>query len=238
MISSTYSLIKKLTILTSIEMNKKEKYIKSTIEDQRKEYSQLAYSIVLIFRKIYYDLRVLEGDKSKSYNTLSKIALKELIDINIRRYFKLTKDQLSNDFRIDLNSDLKNFALASGNKLSNMDMENMLHYVDDINLINNTNSISKKDLYDIWGANIYFSKEGDVSIIRFVFDNLSKPLPDQSANEEFGLDSIKKFTEIYKNYFNKKQIDFLIKEGNSLKAGFSKDGFIYNLVSMVRYYPY
>lgn len=247
-----------LTILRSTEMNKQEEEIKQTIYYQTERSASIASKLIRTFRKIYFD--IMRNSKDKNFNVLSKPAYKLLIDLNMVRFNMLdatVKDpSLVNEFtdtitigdqqapdvskeEINVAREIKLFSKSCGNNLSNEDVENMLHYIDNIEDLRNNETLSKRDIYDIWGTNMFFSKENPQNIMLEVFMSFNKEIEYQDeANGDFGCDLLKRFFEFYKDYFTKEEIEFAVKEGSMLKNNFSKEVFIQMVCSLSRYHQY
>lgn len=243
--------IKTISILNSTEMNRNDSIIKKAIQKQIHYSAKLSNSIINNFRKIYFDLK---SESDKNFNSIHKKALIPLVDINLQRFKKgscinnqsqnYTKyNTISNNYEknveIKLNSELSKFTQACGNNMNNKEIENMLYYIDDIIKVEERGSLNNRNFYDIWGANMFFAKEGNFNIMLYVlnrFDEINSHTKEN--NEIFGKESLQMFFDYYGDYFTKEEIDFANKEAKLLKLGFTKNVFIQTICTMAKYYPY
>ena len=229
---TTYSSIRQLSILTSCEMNKKKEIINKTLKAQMVTSAEMSNKIILNFRKIYFDIKINQNDE-KSFNSLNRVSIKQLMDVNLMRYFNIEKD-LDNNSYVNL-EDIKKFAISCGNKLNNEEIENMLYYIENTQGLKEHKALNKRDFYDIIGANMNFSKESNINILYYVFNSYfqNRKLTENS----FTQDELKQFFNFYREYFTKWQVDFVLKEASLIK-NISIDSFIMILLSLSKYYAY
>lgn len=188
----------------------------------------------------------------QNFNVLTKAALKQMIDLSIIRFKFIdfndnnnTNDNNHIDNKLDSNKislgeELRYFLKSCGaSNVTDKEIEFMIHLVEDFQSVKTNKMLSSRDFYDIWGANIHFTKIGTEELMRVVIDtflheNKGKMKENKSnnnssnsnVNKEFGLEGLKKMLDWYSEYFVKEDKDFIIREAEYLKPGFSQDTFI------------
>lgn len=243
----THTSIKTLSILNCTEMNKNDENLKEVIKIQTAESTLLARKVCNTFRKIHFDLKI---KSDRNFNSLNKAALKSLVDVTISRFNCILEDKdkkeellasesvKKDDFCIEI-SELKQYCASTGNVMKNYDLEYILHFVDNFESLGTKGYLSRRDIYDIWGANIYYAKENQQAIMLEVFKRFDEEINYQEeANGEYGQELLKKFLNWYKEYFTKEELQFIMKQAGYLRSGFTKEIFVFQITTLCRHHPY
>ena len=254
MITYTYLIsinLKYFTIFSSSEMNRKDKIIKKVINDQLAESAEKAESLFINFKKLYFDIALNISAQNKvkgiqSFNTLNRPILSQLVEAQLYRFITTKKDwknKINNTeaLYVDINDDLKTFLESCGNKLSNEEIEFLIHLVGNFDEENNK-VLTLIQFQDIWGSIIHFSKKQPREILNFVFEKYfeEKLVDVYSPSMVINTNKISDFFKWYKDYFSQENVEFAIKEciyiSNNTKE-FTLDNFISSITLARRYHP-
>ena len=253
-------------------MNRDEKLIKKVIVSQLKNSQDISESIYSSFKRLYYDMRVNEKNTDVireifplDYKEIgiSKSCFKDLLEMNFRRFNNIEKYILINgtqhlirtkieEYPMNLDN-LKSFLQTTcGINLSNEELEHMLHFLEK-DLINESYSITSKEIYELLIANTFFSNYLPQTIIFYVYDRYEKELERMESSQigltnegshnaksilYINLSKIRKFFEFYKNYFTDNEINFIENECSMLEQEFSLDEFVYSILSLRKFKCY
>jgi hypothetical protein len=224
-------------------MKRNDKCVNKTIDHQLKKAGEMSNAVFMIFKRLYFDIRVNQKDKN-NFNSLGKVVCQNLVQINYMRFKKITEDlpsnKLSEKYPINVDTELRAFLKSSGMSADDKEIEFMLHLVE--NYSDKEDQLTLEQLYDIWGAHIHFSSQPPEEIINFVFDEYFKRRDDiepvmRGDFDGFNIEKIEHFCEFYNEYFTGEQIQFIKEETYYLGKNFSRDAFIQMLLAPRRYYP-
>ena len=252
----TASVLKWNAIVSSIEMNRNEKNVKKMVHYHIKKAARISDEIYLIFKRIYYDMKVnkkqhshmindnsnnlidddfklLHINNSESELKLGFPHLQEIIRMNMIRY---TGKQKDNGMIIDIKEDLLPFIKSFGNSLNAKEIEFMLHMISNFDEFNG--KISVNDLFDICGAILHFRTKRPMDIFTFVFDTFYKNDPQYYKDINMSFQKINLFIDNYKEYFNQEQITFIKDQCFYYNDSVPFDSLISSIISFRQYYPY
>ena len=194
-------------------------------------------------------------DKYEKFNSLTKHALRHMIDLNIIRFKFLDFESadtslkvLSSQDNIYLGDELRYFIKScGGGNMSDKDVENMLHLIEDFDSIVEKRYLTNENLYNIWAANIHFSKVENEHVVRTVIDSFTEEMTQDkdalsegskiSNSDKLDIEKLKKMLDIYSEYFSKEEKTFLLNELSNHKPNFSKDTMISFLVTTSYPFP-
>ena len=251
----TASVLKWNAIVSSIEMNRNEKNVRKMVRYHVKRAARISDEIFLIFKRIYYDMKVnkkqnshmindnsnnlidddskpLHFNNSESELKLGFPHLQEIIRMNMIRY---TGKQKDNGMIIDIKEDLIPFIKSFGNSLNEKEIEFMLHMISNFDEFNG--KINVNDLFDICGAILHFRTKRPMDIFTFVFDTFYENDP-KYKDINMSFQKINLFIDNYKEYFNQEQITFIKDQCFYYNDSVSFDSLISSIISFRQYYPY
>lgn len=241
------------TILNSTEMDKKKEIIERCISDHLMESAEMAEKLYKNFKKLYFDMMINITNKNielglgkdlPNFNSLNRPVLTKLIDTQVYRFKKRiveNKEKYRDDheiYSISINEELRTFLESCGNYLSDEEIEFMLHLIENFDE-NQNDSISVRQLYDIWGANIHFSSKQPYEIISFILEKYHEERQDnrQNYNHLLNESRVKELFKWYKEYFDEDAKEWILKECENLGKEFSTDAFIITITNSRRYHP-
>ena len=249
----TACVLKWNAIVSSIEMNRNEKNVKKMVHYHIKKASRISDEIFLIFKRIYYDMKVnkkqhshmindnilmeddfkpLHTNNSESELKLGFQHLQDIIKMNMLRYTGKEKD----NGMIDIKEDLLPFIKSFGNSLNAKEIEFMLHMISNFDEFKG--KICVNDLFDICGAILHFRTKRPMEIFTFVFDTFYKNDPQHYKDISLSFQKINLFIGNYKEYFNEEQITFIKDQCLYYNDSVPFDSLISSIISFRQYYPY
>lgn len=169
-------------------MKKDENRIKKVVNQQLFKAGEMAEKIYSSFKKIWFDLRNNEKKSNKidsiipqqSELGLTKNNLIDIVKIAIKRFKNIpnrTSIDSSNltiltsyeDFPFSINEELRPFFKTCGNDLTNGEIEQLLHYIEDIDG-QEFSTLTCKEIYDLHVYTKFFSNILPQKIMGYVLD--------------------------------------------------------------------
>jgi len=243
------------TIISSIEMRRNDKNVKKVINKQIENAAETVEIIYQGFKRLFYDMKLNEkkkkGDKDAKVLPLdnklgvSEITLMNLINVQIRRFKLIPKNDIHNihKYKISVKDDLKSFFKTTGNRLSDNEIQHVLHFIESFSE-KDLDSLTNEHIYEMYCSTLYFSNEFPQQIINEVFKQYFdereeiETVTNFSDKKGLNLSKISDFLHWYSNYFGHELITFIKEECAYLEKDFSIDAFIHMLISLRRYNPY
>ena len=204
-------------------MNKDDKLINKTLSYQLKQAADMSNNIYMSFKKLYFDLRKHHNDENllnqPSFNSLTRPVLQKLVDMCIIRFKNIPNNEDNErinyksieDYPIIIDQELKSFLKSCGNKLSDDEIEFMLHLIENIDTFKN-GTVTCKQFYSIWGAIIHFSTKKPEEIIEYVFEKFYEDRPQLDGLKQMDIPKVDEFFRWYSEYFPVEQINFIRNE--------------------------
>lgn len=214
-------------------MKRDEKNINKVINRQLELGAELVENIYQGFKRLYYDIRLNKKKSGELESILplelgpTKNTLERLIDIQIRRFKSIPKKirkEGSNEYTapnlenypISVDEELKLFFKTSGNKMSEKEILHLTHFLEHIGE-KEMDTLTNKEIYDLYFATLYFSNTFPQNIIYYIFEKYFEERQDIETlmdRTEKGLTTAKvgDFMHWYSNYFNIEQIYFIKEE--------------------------
>jgi len=247
--------IRWFTIISSIEMKRNDKNVKKVINKQIENAAETVEHIYQGFKRLYYDMKLNEKKKKGDLGAkvlpldnklgLSEITLMNLINIQIRRFKLIPKNDIQNihNYQISLQDELKAFFKTSGNRMSDHDIQHAQHFIESFS-DKEIEHLTNEHIYEMYCATLYFSNEFPQQIISEVFKQYFderdeiETVTNFSDKRALNLLKVSEFLQWYSNYFGHELIIFIKEECAYLEKEFSIDAFIHMLISLRRYNPY
>jgi len=230
--------------------------MKNCIENQIVESSEIFQQLFTGLKKLYFDIMVnqIKKDKEKgnnydqnnieiynnndhqqlNFNKLSRPSLAKFLEAQLLSFTKKEKTYIS------IEHELKPFLHSCGNQLTEEEIEFMVHLIENSEGAKQSNEISLRQLYDIWGAFIYFSSKTPKELIAYIFEKHFEERGEMVNEVLFVILTGQKLSVFFKlnqDYFNKEIIDYVIKEVGYLGKEFSLESFICLISNSIRYHP-
>lgn len=224
-------------------MKRNDKCIQKTIDYHLKKASEISESIFLSFKRLYFDMK--SNDKVNEKDDLDIEYKENEFELGYKHFREIIKDSVlqfthtyNNKERgeIDIDKELKPFLKSFGNSLSNEEIEFMLHLIDKFDEFKGKLSIN--NLYDIYGAILFFRTQKPSAIVKYVFDTFYKDNPQLYRSNEMNYQAIELFISNYSNFFTKDQTAFIKEQSNYSGETFTLDTFIMTILSFRQYCPY
>lgn len=214
-------------------MKRDEKNIKKVINRQLEIAADIVEEIYQGFKRLYYDIRLNKKLNGELDSILplelgpSRNNLEKLVDIQIRRFKSIPK-KIKNDggsefcnprlenYSISVDEELKLFFKTSGNKMSQAEIQHLTHFLENISE-KELESLTNKEIYDLYFATLYFSNTFPQHIIYYIFEKYFEERPDIETlmdRTEKGLNTAKvgDFMQWNMNYFTHEHINFIKEE--------------------------
>jgi hypothetical protein len=214
-------------------MKRDEKNIKKVLNRQLEMSAEIVEEIYNGFKRLYYDIRLNKKINGELDTILplelgpTKNTLEKLVDIQIRRFKSIPKKikkegteeyynpRLEN-YSISIDEELKLFFKTSGNKMTQAEIQHLTHFLENISE-KEIESLTNKEIYDLYFATLYFSNTFPQHIIYYIFEKYFEERQDIETlmdRTEKGLTTAKvgDFMHWYSNYFTSEQINFIKEE--------------------------
>ena len=237
-------------VVSSIEMNRSEKNVKKMVNYHIKRASRISEEIFLIFKRIYYDMKLNKKQSNFSFEEESNLLhfknstqnemklgfphLQELIRMSVCRYTGKEND----NGEINIKEDLLPYLKSLGNTLNSNEIEFMFHLISDFDAFEKKGKLNVNNLYDICGAILHFRTKRPIDIYKFVFDTFYQNHPQYYKETNMSFQTMELLINNYKEYFNNEHVSFIKEQCLYYGNSFSFDSIINSFVSFRQYCPY
>jgi hypothetical protein len=226
-------------VVSSIEMNRSEKNIKKLMNYHIKRASRISEEIFLIFKRIYYDMKLNKKQNHFSFEDVNEMKLgfphlQELIRMSVCRY----TGKANNSGEINIKDDLIPYLKSLGNTLNAKEIEFMFHLISDFDTVEQKGKLNVSNLYDICGAVLHFRTKRPCDVFKFVFDTFYQNNPQYYKDTKMSFQNMEVFIDKYKEFFNNEQVEFIKEQCLYFGNSFSFDSIVNSFVSFRQYCPY
>lgn len=226
-------------VVSSIEMNRSEKNVKKLMHYHIKRASRISEEIFLIFKRIYYDMKLNTKQNQFSFEDVNEMKLgfphlQELIRMSVCRYTGKANDS----GEINIKDDLIPYMKSLGNTLNAKEIEFMFHLISDFDAVEQKGKLNVSNLYDICGAVLHFRTKRPCDVFKFVFDTFYQNNPQYYKDTKMSFQNMEVFIDKYKEFFNNEQVEFIKEQCLYFGNSFSFDSIVNSFVSFRQYCPY